>query len=318
MAPIFEPLAPITIRALLIPLGLLLTYLIARGLIGVADQFVRALFGTVSSSVGWIPWVGGKVKGKIDKVRDRLINFLAHEASQAEAKIGQSFHALAQLVTSVGDAIAGIAEAGYATAQYLHSVVRPAFVHATLGRLQHATKAQATADRAARAQAAKDHAAIAHPNAGRIGAAIKHGTRGIDAGLGRLEHWTIPRVRTLEHEVGVSIPGDIAGLRARDLSLGKLYHGLRARLGRLDRATVGLGAAALVVTALARIGAGWIRCNNWRKLGRGVCRANPSFIDELLLGTLLVVGTISITEFARELQGEMELAVNGVHRLVRD
>lgn len=92
-----------------------------------------------------------------------------------------------------------------------------------------------------------------------------------------------PRIRKVEREAG---------------ALGK-------RIDKLARRVAPAALAAAVVSTLARVGAGWIRCSKVKKLGRNVCGMDDSLLDSLLADTLLIVGTISLVEFAEGLQAGM-------------
>jgi hypothetical protein len=89
-----------------------------------------------------------------------------------------------------------------------------------------------------------------------------------------------PRIRTVEREAG---------------ALGKRIDSLAKRL------TVPLGLAAVGV-ALSTLGLGWTRCSRVKKVGKQVCGIDDSLLDALLADALLVVGTISLVEFAEGLQ----------------
>lgn len=94
----------------------------------------------------------------------------------------------------------------------------------------------------------------------------------------------LPRIGRLEREAGE--------LADRIKSLGR----------RLAPAAV----AALVVATVARLGAGWLRCSRVKRVGRNVCGMDSGLLDSLLADTLLVVGTISLVEFAEGLQAGMD------------
>lgn len=86
--------------------------------------------------------------------------------------------------------------------------------------------------------------------------------------------------------------------------------GLEADLGRLERLAkrVGwigafAGVAALGGAILARLHLGWLKCSNVGKAGRNVCGMNPDLLESLLADTLLIVGTVSLVEFAKGMQG---------------
>lgn len=114
------------------------------------------------------------------------------------------------------------------------------------------------------------------------------------------------RADSLYWQATVVLPGRIGRLGGRVGSLERWIRGQAARVRSIERATVGVGAAALVGLALGRIGLGWIRCRNVSKLGRGVCRSPVDLLDAILAGALLVYGTYSLVEFAREMQDVTE------------
>lgn len=87
------------------------------------------------------------------------------------------------------------------------------------------------------------------------------------------------------------------------------------RIGRLERETEGIGSrlkrlagrvtpAALVapvVFALSSVGLGWLRCSRVKNAGKQVCGMDSTLLDALIADTLLVVGTVSLVEFAEGL-----------------
>jgi len=78
------------------------------------------------------------------------------------------------------------------------------------------------------------------------------------------------------------------------------------------------GLAALGVALLARIGAGWVRCTNMRRVGRRICGVNPSWIDEFLAATLLIVGVQSYRDFVKEAQAGFELGLEGLEVFIAE
>jgi len=91
------------------------------------------------------------------------------------------------------------------------------------------------------------------------------------------------------------------------------------RLGRLERETAALSdrlaklvrrvpatiAAGAVAAALAGLGLTWTRCSRAKKWGKATCGMNDDLLDSLIADTLLIVGTISLVEFAEGLQAGM-------------
>lgn len=80
---------------------------------------------------------------------------------------------------------------------------------------------------------------------------------------------------------------------------------IRAKVRGLSKWLTAANAAAIVAAALGRLGLGWTRCQNTRRLGKNVCGMDPSLVDSLIADTLLVLGTVSLIEFAEGMQGLM-------------
>jgi hypothetical protein len=154
--------------------------------------------------------------------------------------------------------------------------------------------------------------------------------------LDRITTTTIPNViLTAERRVS----GRIADLRAQltriehvgslalhravaviDGQLGTLRDAagaLKARLAKVERLTVGVGAAALVGLALGRIGLGWTRCRNVGKVGRAACRMDTSLLEALVADSLLFFGTFALVDFAREMQSLTDEAAAAIRALTR-
>jgi hypothetical protein len=90
------------------------------------------------------------------------------------------------------------------------------------------------------------------------------------------------------------------------------------RLKSLARHVAGIGALAYVAAELARLGLGWIRCSKVKRVGKTVCGLNENLLEGLLADALLVVGAISIVEFAKELQAIEGEVVSGLRGYVRE
>lgn len=86
----------------------------------------------------------------------------------------------------------------------------------------------------------------------------------------------------------------------------ELEHDLRSQLDRIksvpEKLTVA-GIVGLTVAALSRAGLGWIRCSNVRDAGKAVCGMDRNILESLLADTALILGTVSLVEFAQGMQG---------------
>jgi len=172
-----------------------------------------------------------------------------------------------------------------------------------------------------------------------LGQVIGDGFEIVERRLQRLVLSTIPAQfgtlrRQLAHTIGVLRAAVASGAAAVELELARLRRGIdrtaarlerviaakaaavAGRVGQLERTTRGeltrlrriegtltkAGAAALVGVALARLGLGWLRCPRVAKLGKRACGMDASLLDSLLADTLVIAGTVSLIEFAREMQ----------------
>jgi hypothetical protein len=212
-----------------------------------------------------------------------------------EAFVGWSLHVQAQLVRW----LAGYLEYG-------------AMVALQLG---HHVSGKAGVSDLARMQRAFTHAFHA------ISAAGAHALHGVivinqkaDAAL---RHAVLPRVGRLEHEVAGTIEHTIPSLRHRDRTLEDEY----ARLNRLIRShpwtavtTAFVGAVSI---ALARLGAGWVRCDNNQRLGRAVCGMDTNLLEDLLGLAVLGFAIADYQDLVKLAQAEMDTAVGIVEELLQ-
>ncbi len=105
-----------------------------------------------------------------------------------------------------------------------------------------------------------------------------------------------PRIRAVEREAGAATK----------------------RIDQLARRTAPAAFAAAAVAAIARLGFSWVRCSKVGRAGRQVCGMDESLLESLIADTLLVVGAISIVEFAKALQAVEGEAVAGLKGFVRE
>jgi hypothetical protein len=269
----------VVLAPLLEPLALLLTFLVALGLSLLAIQLAKALFQVADSAIGWIPWVGSRVTGSLHTIEQRITNYLGHAAVGLQHKIGASFHSLARLIEQIGETLRThaallleLAESlpGVGVLAQLTTLVQRAL------RLNHAT-----------------------------GAKVQHVTRVVHDGARITKHVTneITKVitRTAAIPAGIATAGDIANVRDQvrgvEDALADMWAKVRG-LGGTTIAGVGVGAVAW---ALSRLGINAARCSNVDRLGRRVCGMDTNFLEALLAGTLLLVGTLSLVEMGEEL-----------------
>jgi hypothetical protein len=119
-------------------------------------------------------------------------------------------------------------------------------------------------------------------------------------------------LRAHYHALTVAIP------RALPIPQVPTFPNIWKRIRALEhKLAVPVGIAA-VIAAIGRLGIGWIRCNNVRKVGRSVCGLNPSLLESFLLDAATIFSIVSVVEFAKELRAVEDEAVTIMGRLVRE
>lgn len=121
----------------------------------------------------------------------------------------------------------------------------------------------------------------------------------LEARLKALEH-RIARLatRTIPHAVATAIAVPGAAVGRLDREVGQLRDWIRAHGKAVAAVSVGAVAAAV----LGRLGLGWTRCSKVTRFGKRVCGMDESMLEDLLAGTLLIGGTLSLAEVARDMQ----------------
>jgi hypothetical protein len=137
--------------------------------------------------------------------------------------------------------------------------------------------------------------------------AAEHRAVELETRVGQLE-------RVTAHPRAIALPG--IWPRLGDIE-GEL-RGIKGKLGKLGKYGTIAGFLALLLEALKKAGLGWTRCSNVGKVGRQLCGLDNSLLDALLVGTTIIIGTISIEEFARYLLDVEESVVGLVTGNVRE
>jgi hypothetical protein len=296
-----EPLPPlspsqiVTVRALLIPLIRVSGLIVTLGVVFAVDALCRAFFGTLTGGVGWLPFVGRIITSPIHAIEQKVSSYLGGLEEHIDQSMGGYVHALAD---AVGRLASGEAEAGWALwliGKAVHALRVTVHALPSRGSITHATttvvkQTKVIVQRVERVTKIATHAAPG---------AITGTVRAIAGTLDDVVTWDIPRLR--------------ARTKALERRVGELAH--RIRTGA--RPLVGLAAVALVAAALARLGAGWIRCSKVGRAGRNVCGMDEGLLQALLAETLLIAGTLSLVQFAEEMVGVTEAAVRPIQTFWR-
>lgn len=306
---------------LLPPLLALIGCAVALGLVYSAHQLVSALFSVgqtvLGETLGRIPWLGGKVLAPLHRIEQRVNNYLTKIVTGLEGAVADSWHNLANAAVFMGRAIVATAEAAWRVGWYVEVKFPLKVISALAHRGVRGAQALWRQIEAQRVRVQTVVRVIERPTGGPIAAGVKAGTRAIVGELQGVERWIGTKGRVAYREATVDLPRDIAGLRARDLSLGRLYERLRKRLAKLDKLTVGTAFAGAVAIALSRLGAGWIRCSNWNRIGRTVCRSPFTDIEGLLALLVAEQAIRDLPGLVRELQLVTHETVRGIQRIAQ-
>jgi hypothetical protein len=134
----------------------------------------------------------------------------------------------------------------------------------------------------------------------------------------------IPLIRrqivALGHRIthAVAIPAHaIAGALPRVGRLERRVEAQSHRLTKLEKTAVGVGAATLVLTALKRLGLGWLRCSNVTRAGKAVCGINPNLLESVLLDVAVLTVALDLRAFTRELQSVTGEAAHLIRRQIK-
>lgn len=255
--------------ALAIPLIVLLAALIAYGSAALARTsgkgFVSWLEGQVLDTIFGGEWIAAQVV--------KLASYVTHELGQHFAQVE---HAAAAWISSLANYVDVVGKATlllpFEFSRFAYWLVRheiPRLIHAVPGRitkevhtiekrLPGITKTIVRLPKLSRAQARA-----------LIGAAV---ATYIAPYLMPL-HW----LRSHFHAMTAVLP------HVLPIPIGRTITAIRRRLRRLERAVPGTSVfAAAVAVALAKLGIGWIRCNNVKRVGRELCGLNPRTLSDLL------------------------------------
>jgi hypothetical protein len=284
------PAAPFALEALA-NLLLLAALFFALGGIKLVVAFIDFTIWMIRKTVGHIPFAGGAIEGLAKRGAQKLTNALGAAEQGLDSYIGWTWHNMGILVRQAAREIVGLAHD-----LWLVGAVIPTLVSAVV--MRHFVSA------------------LLHPirTAQHIIHRLLHTAR---VAVHLIEHTVTagvyPRIRAGEAALDRVIEWDIPRLRARERILGREITNLRKWVRAHARPVATAAFVAAVAVALRRLGGNWIRCKNWRRIGKHVCGLPTSLIEDLLtLG--LAFGVLIDPEKTAELAVD---AVDFVEPLVR-
>jgi len=275
MEPLIGP-QDIEIAELLPVLAKLCGLVAVLGIIFAVRGLVTGIFWIVKK------FVQGVTFGLLDSVpgqhaaEQAITSALGSAITGIESSIGYSWHQTARLVDHIGRELYGLAEFSWIAIAALLTLMQPDQWRKLWDFLTHRTGATL------------DYTKAMHVHHGRTARVTR----------AQAIPQTVPRLGRLERQIDTVLEPDIQTLRERSRAvteeMARVWHRVRA----LDK-VIGAGVLTGVVSlALARLGGSWIRCANWRTLGRRVCGIPLGLLDELLASAFLAFAVTDICDFA--------------------
>lgn len=268
---------PVAIEALA-ALSLIAILLVAIALTTGVKVFVSALFLLPNATLGWVPWLGGKVRASSLKIEQKINGELAGVISKMEGAVSKTWHFQAWLIEQTGQAIWDATKMG-AHALWLAEIRYPlkgldAAIHGIRPKVTHVTKV--------------------------AGATVKNVTvyKGISAAQWKA---TLRRIGVLSARVA-ALPALGAGALVLPFPrIGALERRVRTWGSRLTRLEARFGKkafAAAVAFALSTLGLAWIRRSCVKRNAERLCKVDPGILDDLLGGLIGIGFSLSVVTFA--------------------
>ncbi len=270
--------------------------IVAIALVAGTKVFVSALFLLPNATLGWVPWLGGKLKASSMAIEKKINHELSATVDGLGGAIGSTWHVLAYLIEQTGEAIWDATRVA-ARALYLAEVTLPlalarAAGHAIPTKITNLTKTTTTITK-------------------RITV-----VRGVTAAqlsrLGRRVHGLEARLAA----TAIAGAGAIALPFPRIGALERAGRNTKARLGKLERRFGRTAFAAAVATALATLGVGWARKSCAKRTAEGFCRVDPDVFGALIGGLAVVVGAQSVVRFGEAMIAVEDEFVSVLERMI--
>ena len=256
----------------------------------------KGLFGAAGSAVGWIPGVGGWLKGKVEDVAHKITSELGKVVTNLEARIGASWHALARHVDWLGREIARHADL---LLRIAHDLVTANIVDLIRLEVQGAKRLLHAFH--------KQFVGIGHD----ITIRVKNVERGIGADV-------LPRIRSLDRRLSREITREKARARTAEHALEREVTALGKWVRSHPWTVVTDAFIAAVAVALARLGLSWARCNPFQQNAKALCSSHPDWWADLLAGAIAIIGSVSVVEFTRDAQAVETEALDALGAFIRE
>lgn len=261
------PAAPVVVdfSAIAISFLLLCFIVVAFGMVRFSAVLVQAIHFVIAHTLGSIPFVGSIVNDITGPVFRAVERGLADVALGLQGAAGFYWHALGFLVSWIAREVRSHAHLLLALAEGTLPIGWGYLAWHEFGRLRE----------------------LLHLLGRGIDRVARDVERLVESLPERIDARLLPRIRAIDHTLDHVLFPEIAGLRARTRRILDELGRLGERLRGVERLLGTAAFAEAVAVALATLGVSWIRCRNWKRIGRGVC-GMPSDLLSFLLGDAII------------------------------
>lgn len=134
----------------------------------------------------------------------------------------------------------------------------------------------------------------------------------------KVETKVVRITKTIVEATAGAVAGELPALRRR---VREAENEATEAFKTAERLAQRVGAGAIVGTVaaaiFARLGLGWLKCSNVERAGKQLCGLDRGLLESLLVGTVAVFGTVSLVDFAKEVQTGTEDAAKIVGKFYR-
>jgi hypothetical protein len=293
LAEAVPPVGPIFVPAMA-ALFTLCALIFAIGMVKLVDKVSRAFFGTVSGAVGWIPFAGKLVTHSLHKIEQKISHVLGNAERSLDGYVALTWHNMARLVHLLATEIAGTAQSVWRLAQQAENFVRRREVTHEVRTAVKPVNARAHAAQVTARHARAETKALHHSV-----------TQGV-----------YPRLKVGENERAHVLNPGVASARATARAAEDAAVASYKYLVHHRRSVIAGVFTGAVAWALTRVGAGWVRCANWKKIGRRICRLPMPVVDALLAALLAELALAHLHTLAEFAQNVTEEATRGIADLL--
>ena len=285
------PLAPLAV-----PLAEATGALTVIGLCTIITALVVGLVWFLNQTVGRVPILGPVINVGAHAAESGITDALGKWSASAHRHLGAALHSLARIGDWLGHEIEAHSRLLNTVARLILGPELYTALKLAIQRLLHGQHAQQAINQA---QTRDNHATRAQLKSASHEAHVAHTTAvAIPGQLSR--EWDIPRLRE-----------QVKGLEHGAIDTFKW-------IKTHPRSLASAAFAGAVAWALGKVGASWIRCNPFRQNAKALCRSNPGWWEDLLAGSIALVGTLSVVEFVKDMQTLERDALDSFAAVIRE